>query len=333
MTGYIKLFGSILASTVWREDNETRIVWITLLAMADRDGLAEGSVPGLADFARLPVDDVRRALDKLSSPDPDSRTPDHEGRRIQKVDGGWLVLNHAKYRAKMNLDDRREYLRKKQAEHRQRKRGQEFGDGQQPSTNDAARTGRRHNTEADTEPEPEAKAKAHSPTCSSGGDSDGFCERFDTLWQSYPKKDAKAAGMSAYRKLNPDAELQAVILNAVQSQSGSDAWCREGGRFVPHLSKWLLGRRWEDSIEPGLSTTNNDRGRPDPLAALVDIVAIPAAHQASFLKGVSSRPRGDGTVELLVPDSATRERIERMFMEMWNEDGVRVIIADGSPVL
>ena len=45
---------------------------------------------------------------------------EHDGRRIEDVDGGWLVLNHDKWRAKMNMDERREYLRVKQQEHRAR---------------------------------------------------------------------------------------------------------------------------------------------------------------------------------------------------------------------
>ncbi len=118
MAGYTKLFSSILASTIWREDDKTRIVWITLLAMSDKDGIADGSVPGLADFARVSVADCRAALNKLASPDPDSRSKEYEGRRIEIIDGGWRILNHAKYRAKLNEDERREYLRKKQAEHR-----------------------------------------------------------------------------------------------------------------------------------------------------------------------------------------------------------------------
>ena len=120
MSGYTKLFNSILASTVWREPMEVRIVWITLLAMADKDGIAEGSVPGLADFARIPVEATRKALKRLSSPDPDSRSQEHDGRRIQAVDGGWQLLNHAKYRAKMGADERREYNRLKQAQYRER---------------------------------------------------------------------------------------------------------------------------------------------------------------------------------------------------------------------
>ena len=115
MSGYTKLFSSILASTIWRESMEVRIVWITLLAMAGRDGIAEGSVPGVADFARLPVDVTRAALQRLSEPDVDSRSQEHEGRRIQACDGGWMILNHAKYRAKLSADERREYLHNQSA--------------------------------------------------------------------------------------------------------------------------------------------------------------------------------------------------------------------------
>jgi len=118
MTGYTKLFHSILASTIWREDDKTRIVWITLLAMANKYGVAEGSIPGLADMARVSIEDCEAALAKLEGPDKYSRTKENDGRRIEPVDGGWLLLNHAKYRAKMNQDDRREYNRLKQAEHR-----------------------------------------------------------------------------------------------------------------------------------------------------------------------------------------------------------------------
>lgn len=120
LTGYTKLFNSILASTIWREDDKTRIVWITLLAMADRHGLAEGSVPGIADFARVSVDDCRKALGKLSAPDEDSRSQEHEGRRIEAVEGGWRLLNHEKYRQKLSADERREYLKLKQREYRRR---------------------------------------------------------------------------------------------------------------------------------------------------------------------------------------------------------------------
>jgi hypothetical protein len=118
MAGYTKLFNSILMSTIWREDDKTRIVWITLLAMADKNGIAETSLPSLADAARVSFEDCKAALEKLKSPDEYSRTKEHDGRRIQECDGGFFLLNHGKYRAKMSADERREYNRLKQAEWR-----------------------------------------------------------------------------------------------------------------------------------------------------------------------------------------------------------------------
>ena len=95
MTGYTKLFSSIIASTIWREDKEIiKIVWITMLAMADKNGTVEASVPGLADMARVTVKECEKSLKCLQAPDAYSRTKEHEGRRIEPIDGGWLVLVH-----------------------------------------------------------------------------------------------------------------------------------------------------------------------------------------------------------------------------------------------
>ncbi len=107
-SGYTKLFGTIVASTVWNEDHPTRIVWITLLALSDRDGYVAGSIPGLATLARVSVEDCKRALDKLQQPDEYSRSPEHHGRRIEAVAGGWFILNRAKYRNLCWEDDRAE---------------------------------------------------------------------------------------------------------------------------------------------------------------------------------------------------------------------------------
>src|SRR3990167_6601368 len=123
MAGYTKLFNSILASTIWRAQDKTRLVWITMLAMADKDGVVEGSIPGLADFARVGIQDCEAALAELSGPDKYSRSGEHEGRRIEEIPGvGWHLLNHGKYREKMSEDERREYNRTKQAEFRERKK-------------------------------------------------------------------------------------------------------------------------------------------------------------------------------------------------------------------
>ena len=109
-------------STVWQENKETRLVWITMLAMKNRWHVVEASVPGLAKRAGVTVEECEEALRRLSAPDPYSRTKDHEGRRIKAVEGGWEILNGEPYRLKMSVEERREYKRLKQAEYRARKK-------------------------------------------------------------------------------------------------------------------------------------------------------------------------------------------------------------------
>lgn len=120
MAGYTKLFSSIITSSIWQEDNATRIVWITMLATADANGLVEGAVPGLAHIARVDLDECQRALMRLQSPDPYSRTQDFDGRRIETTDGGWRILNYAYYREKGRTHGRTEYMREYQRQRRRR---------------------------------------------------------------------------------------------------------------------------------------------------------------------------------------------------------------------
>lgn len=163
MIGYTKLFGSIVASTIWREDNETRIVWITMLALKTRDHTVQASIPGLAVFAGVSISGCQRALAKLSAPDEFSRTQENEGRRIVAIDGGWKILNGEKYRQKMNSDDRREYLREKQAEWRKNhpKRNDEVNNSKLGSTS-STHTEEDTEAKADTDTESQTKAEAES---------------------------------------------------------------------------------------------------------------------------------------------------------------------------
>jgi hypothetical protein len=89
-----------------------------MLAMADRHGRVWASVPGLANRARVPVEDCRTALDSFLGPDRDSRTKTNEGRRIEPIDGGWRLLNHEKYREIRDEESIREAKRKYMANRR-----------------------------------------------------------------------------------------------------------------------------------------------------------------------------------------------------------------------
>ncbi len=117
---YTKLFHRILHSSIWDEDYPTRIVWITLLALRDADGVIESTIKALSRSARVPPEDCQSAIDKFLAPDPESLTSEHEGRRLKTVPGGWLLLNHQKYVQLMGREHQRAYWREKKAQQRER---------------------------------------------------------------------------------------------------------------------------------------------------------------------------------------------------------------------
>lgn len=124
MSPFTKLDSSIIESSIWVEDDATLRVWIALLASCNADGFVAGSVPGFASKARVTVEQMIAAIDKFSSPDPHSRTPDNDGRRIEALEGGWVVLNYAKYREKHDPEERRRQVREAVRRHRAKKGNQ-----------------------------------------------------------------------------------------------------------------------------------------------------------------------------------------------------------------
>jgi hypothetical protein len=119
MSGFTKLVPEIVQSSIWNEPSDIRIVWITMLAIKDENGYVRGNAETLARMANVPIDAVNNALTKFQNPDANSHTPDDDGRRIEKYQGGWLVLNHDKYRCNDSVV--REQARLRVKKHRDRR--------------------------------------------------------------------------------------------------------------------------------------------------------------------------------------------------------------------
>ena len=71
---------------------------------------------------------------------------------------------------------------------------------------------------------------------------------FAQFWEAYPRKTNKQKAESAFKKLNVTEELLEQILDAIERQKKSDQWTEDGGRYIPHPSTWLNGKRWEDEV-------------------------------------------------------------------------------------
>ena len=88
----------------------------------------------------------------------------------------------------------------------------------------------------------------HTPT--GGGAADKQTDGFDAFWAAYPKRVAKKPARRAWDKLHANGELLTKILAALEWQKRTEAWQRDGGRYVPNAATWLNAQRWEDERQP-----------------------------------------------------------------------------------
>jgi hypothetical protein len=267
LIGYTKLHAGIVTSTVWSYDSDTRVVWVTLLALADADGVVIGTAPGLARVANVSLEAMRKALSIFESPDPDSSTPDEDGRRIVKVDRGWRLVTHAKYRALRSAEQKREADRERIAAKRAAEKSHDFDDvaecrissPKSPGIAEVAHTEAEAEAESgeresgspldpplaprslpDPDPDPPANVIQVQVVPSSG---------FATFWTAYPRKTGKAVALKAWQKLRPPIDR---VLAALEWQRASPDWLKDGGQFIPHPATWLNGGRWDDEPpQPG----------------------------------------------------------------------------------
>jgi len=120
---YNKLFTKILDSSIWLESPATKVVWFTFLAAMNQDGMAYfASVVNLANRAGVSVDEATLAVKIFESPDVYSSDRDNEGRRIERVPGGWIVLNAPKYRAIVTANECRRLGAERARRYRERKK-------------------------------------------------------------------------------------------------------------------------------------------------------------------------------------------------------------------
>jgi len=121
MSGFTKLVPEIIQSSIWNEPPEIRCVWITMLAIKDENGYVQGDDRTISRLSNVTIESTRQALELFQRPDPGSKTPDNDGKRIAPAPGGWLVLNHENYRLHDDIqrDKSRERVRRFREKHNQ----------------------------------------------------------------------------------------------------------------------------------------------------------------------------------------------------------------------
>lgn len=278
MSGYTKLFGSILDSTVWELPLASKVTWIAMLVMADRDGIVEASIPGLAKRAGVSLEQCEEALASFQSPDRYSRTKDHDGRRIEEVRGGWRLLNYEAYREQMSAEDRRERAAERQRRFKERHKvtlgnAQALPVTETNASNDIQSQLQKQNKEDQN------MASSRPGRRPKGQES----EAFKAFYAAYPRRVKRKAANRAWVKLGLDA-IAGQIMAALDWQK-REVFAKCERDKIPHPSSWLNDERWNDE-RPGASRPIQPRPQGPPVA----VVEL-AAERARKLEEAAERER------------------------------------------
>lgn len=293
---YTKLFASITESTVWREPAGTRLVWITMLAKCNRRGEVYGSVPGLADLAKVSIEECVTALSTLLSPDPWSRTRDHEGRRIAEIDGGWCLLNHAKFdRLRSEIE----------AEERDRERKREWDRQHRPSGHARSKDSDQSDdspTQSDTGPTksvpppapavtPEARARGRA-TSKAFAPSDA---RTPPAVVTLPLNDGSEFPITA-DQVREFADLYPAV-DVPQSLRAMRGWCvtnptnrKTRAGILRFVNRWLA--KEQDSARPapgGSHANSSNSGKLSAAERVARVNADAERHRSNVVEGEFDR--------------------------------------------
>lgn len=120
MNTWTPLFSKIVDSSIWAEPDYVIKVFLTMLALKDADQIVRYNAFALAQRAHKTEKEVLDALRILSNPDTKRLEPQkYDGRRVQKVPEGWLLLNGQWYEDLMRSINRKAYKAARQREYRQ----------------------------------------------------------------------------------------------------------------------------------------------------------------------------------------------------------------------
>ncbi len=252
---FVKLDKGMLTSTIWclRPDME---VFVAALLMAEPRELAEpvptieiGSLddggwvvppgwygfvpaagPGIVRTAMVSQKEGMEALRRLASPEAESRSQDFDGRRMVRIDGGFIVLNFMKYRDfDHSAADRMRKLRERRK-----------------MAVTANATAVRPNVTYSREQRAESRKEYPEPPIpSSAAPLMDTVE--DEIYAAYPRKVGRQAALKAIRAA-ARVKTPTALLEAVKAYAEAVATWPIGdrARYVPHPATWFNRGSYDD---------------------------------------------------------------------------------------
>lgn len=259
---YGRIVRGFFDSSINDTDPITRLVFIGMIVLSDRQGRLDLTVESLSRRLNLDLDATRHALTVLSSPDLSSRTPEHDGRRIVPLEPGrswgWLVVNKEQYRKSDGDDDA---IR---ADARDRKRRQR----------------ERESNSSFTEEGSTSKEKKHTPCVTVTQASREVTRKCDAIfsrcWSLVPRKEGRKEARKHFdaevRRLLPvtgtAAEVDAALDRLEADLSGAIAnYARSTKNTEPRFVKQgcTLFFNFRDYVDWSPATTAGKAARPEGL--------------------------------------------------------------------
>lgn len=228
---YGKLFAQMYDGTLGTKGPwQALVTFQQLIILADKNGDVDMTAEAIARRTTIPLDVVRLGLVELEKPDPHSRSPAQEGRRIVRLsdarDWGWHIVNYDEYRKLRSQEERREYMRQYQRDRRAKRAGN--ADDVNQNVNLSTRGERSQPIAVSRKQDAEAEVE---PTL------------WYAVWQDYPKRaggNSRAAALKAYAARLKSGASEVEMLDGVRRYAEFvKATGKEGTEYVKQAATFF----------------------------------------------------------------------------------------------
>ena len=111
---YGKLFTQMFDGTLaTRGPWQALVTFQQFIILADKSGVVDMTPEAISRRTTIPIEIIVEGIMHLEAPDPESRSPAEEGRRIAPLSPdrtwGWQIVNYQHYRNLRSTEERRQY--------------------------------------------------------------------------------------------------------------------------------------------------------------------------------------------------------------------------------
>lgn len=238
---YAKIFTQIFDSSI-AENPELRFTFTDLLTLADQNGVVDMTHEAIARRTNRPLDVIRANIATLESPDLSSRTVEHEGRRIARLDEhrswGWLICNYERFRMTASGEQQRAKTAARTRAYREKMTRKD----QQSAICDAPVTV--CDAPVTVGDACDAKEKEKEKDKDKQKDTNSAARKLaESIYEAYPRKVGRPVAVRAIEKALTTTDHETLLKATVayaEARRGQDQ------QFTPMPATWFNQQRYND---------------------------------------------------------------------------------------